>query len=90
LAVPDTITLEGDGLVLSAVKPAGDGSGIVLRCYNPEPVAIVGCWRFGAPRAAAVRVRADEREPRPASLGGDGHLLRFDAPPGAWVTHLVR
>jgi hypothetical protein len=90
LAVPDTITLEGDGLVLSAVKPAGDGSGLVLRCYNPEPVAIAGCWRFGAPRAAAVRVRADERESRPASLRGGGHLLHFDAPPGAWVTHLVR
>lgn len=90
LAVPDGITLEGDGLVLSAVKPAADGSGIVLRCYNPEAVAIAGRWRFGEPRTTAVRVRADEREPRPASLSGEGRVLEFTAPAGSWTSHIIR
>jgi hypothetical protein len=90
LAVPDGITLEGDGLVLSAVKPAADGSGIVLRCYNPETAAIAGRWRFGTPRTTAVRVRADEREPRPVSLSGKGRVLEFNAPAGSWTSHIIR
>jgi alpha-mannosidase len=90
LAVPDGITLEGDGLVVSALKPAADGSGIVLRCYNPEAVAIAGRWRFGEPRTTAVRVRADEREPRPASLSGEGRVLEFTAPAGSWTSHIIR
>jgi alpha-mannosidase len=90
LAVPDGITLEGEGLVLSAMKPASDGSGMLLRCYNPETVAIAGRWRFGVPRSTAVRVRADEREPRPASLSGEGRVLEFDAPGGSWTSHIVR
>jgi hypothetical protein len=72
------------------VKPAADGSGIVLRCYNPEAVAIAGRWRFGEPRTTAVRVRADEREPRPASLSGEGRVLEFTAPAGSWTSHIIR
>jgi hypothetical protein len=90
LAAPAGITLEGDGLVLSAVKPAADGSGMVLRCYNPETVALAGRWRFSAPWTTAVRVRADEREPRPASLSGEGRVLEFNAPAGSWISHIVR
>jgi mannosylglycerate hydrolase len=90
VAVPETVALEGEGLVLSAIKPAAGEPGMVLRCYNPEPVPIDGCWRFGAPRAFAARVRADEREPRSARLSDAGRVLRFAAAPGEWVTHLVR
>jgi mannosylglycerate hydrolase len=82
--------LEGAGLVVSALKPATSGEGLVLRCYNAGSGASSGVWRFGAPRAAAVRVRADEREPRPAPLLDGGRVLPFDAAPGEWVTHLVR
>ena len=84
-----SITLEGDGLVVSAIKPAAAGAGLVVRCYNASGESTRGCWRFGSRRAGAVRVRADEREPRPVPLEG-GHVLPFDALPGEWVTHLVR
>jgi hypothetical protein len=82
--------LDSDRLIVSAIKPAADGEGIVLRCYNPETVGIAAGWRFAARLSSAVRVRADEREPRPTSLTDGGHLLPFDAAPGEWVTHLVR
>ncbi|MGH7517862.1 MAG: hypothetical protein ACREOC_10385 [Gemmatimonadales bacterium] len=90
LASPDGIVLEGAGLVVSAVKPADSSSDLVLRCYNAGTRATAGRWRFGAPRTAAVRVRADERDPRPAPLGEGGRVLLFDAGPAEWVTHLVR
>jgi hypothetical protein len=90
LASPDGIMLEGAGLVVSAVKPADSGSDLVLRCYNGGTRATTGRWRFGAPRTVAVRVRADERDPRPAPIGESGRVLAFDAGPGEWVTHLVR
>jgi hypothetical protein len=86
----DSITLEGDGLVVSAIKPAAAGAGLVVRCYNASRESTRGRWRFGSPRGAAVRVRADEREPRPVPLHEGGHVLPFDALPGEWVTHLVR
>ncbi len=90
LAAPDAVALEGRGLVLSAIKPAENGSGLVLRCYNAGTSATAGCWRFRPPRAGAVRLRADEREPRPAPLMEGGCVLPFDAAPHEWVTHLVR
>jgi alpha-mannosidase len=82
--------LDSDRLVVSAVKPASGGEGVILRCYNPETVTISAAWRFASRLSSALRVRADEREPRAASLIEDGHLLPFEAAPGEWVTHLVR
>ena len=90
LALADAITLEGAGLVVSAIKPAASGTGLVLRCYNVSGRSTTGRWRLGVPRAAAVRLRADEREPRPAPLLQGGRVLPFEAGPGEWVTHLVR
>jgi alpha-mannosidase len=90
LTLADAITLEGDGLVLSAIKPAAGGVGLVLRCFNVGAATSTGRWRLGVPRTAAVRVRADEREPRPAPLLEGGRVLPFEAVRGEWVTHLVR
>jgi hypothetical protein len=90
LAADDTITLEGEGLILSAIKPSARGQGLVVRCYNVGTRPSAGRWRFGKPRTAAVRVRADEREPRPALLVGGGRVIPFEASAGEWVTHLVR
>lgn len=91
LAPPqDNLELEGAGLVCSAVKPAVESPGLVLRCYHAGPRRVEGRWRFTRPRAQAWRVRADEREPVEVPLEQGGRALRFRAEPGEWVTHLVR
>src|SRR5439155_1138701 len=59
---PVDIALDGSGLVLSAVKPAQQGSPLVLRCYNATGRKAAGAWRFGEGVKSAHRVRADERE----------------------------
>jgi alpha-mannosidase len=87
-AVPDA-TLDGPGLVLSAVKPAQAGAGTVLRCYNATSRAAGGAWRFGTAVRAAYRVRADERESVPLVLEDRGRTVRFTAGPREIVTILV-
>jgi len=87
-AVSDA-TLEGAGLVLSAVKPAQAGGGTVLRCYNATGRAAGGAWRFGAAVRAAYRVRADERESVPLVLEDRGRAVRFTAGPHEIVTLMV-
>ena len=83
------ITLEGSGLVLSAVKPAQQGSPLVLRCYNATGRRAAGAWRFGDGVKSAHRVRADERESVALVLEGRGKVVRFAAEPHAVVTILV-
>lgn len=83
------LVLEGDGLVLSAVKPGETGAGIVLRCYNPGQGPVGGRWRLPFPASAAFRVRADEREPRPVTPEDAGHTVPFGAGPREIVTLLV-
>jgi 2-O-(6-phospho-alpha-D-mannosyl)-D-glycerate hydrolase len=88
------VTLEGTGLVASAVKPAhtGGGSGIILRCYNATGRPAAGAWRFGEALEGgsgiktAHRVRADEREPVALVLEERGRTVRFTAAPGELVT----
>jgi mannosylglycerate hydrolase len=87
LAVPaGSLTLEGQGLVLSAVKPAADGGGVVLRCYNATATAVEGRWRLPFAATSASRVRADERAPEPLPLDDGGRSVRFRAAPRAIVT----
>jgi alpha-mannosidase len=83
------ITLEGSGLVLSAVKPAQQGSPLVLRCYNATSRRAAGAWRFGDGVKSAHRVRADERDSVALVLEGRGKLVRFTAEPHEVVTILV-
>ncbi|HEU5170037.1 MAG TPA: glycoside hydrolase family 38 C-terminal domain-containing protein [Gemmatimonadales bacterium] len=85
----DAIELEGNGLVCSAIKPAENGQGIVLRCYNVSPHPTTGRWRFAAPQARALRVRADERGGEAAPLGDGGRTLAFAARAGEIMTYLV-
>src|SRR6266581_4144382 len=88
---PVDVVLEGSGLVVSAVKPAQQGSPLVLRCYNATDRQVAGAWRFGAGDLvkSAHRVRADERESVALVLEGRGQTVRFTAEPHEIVTILV-
>jgi alpha-mannosidase len=86
---PVDVALEGSGLVLSAVKPAQQGSPLVLRCYNATGRAAAGAWRFAEGVKSAHRVRADERESTALVLEGRGKVVRFTAEPHEVVTILV-
>jgi alpha-mannosidase len=81
--------LVGEGLVFSAMKPADAGRGIVLRCYNALPRAAAGEWRVPWRFDAAHLARLDETPLAPADVGPGG-AVRFQAPPRAVVTILVR
>jgi mannosylglycerate hydrolase len=89
------IRLEGAGLVFSSMKPAEEGDGLVLRCYNARPAATAGRWRLGRSAARAVRVRADESaleelSLEELSLEGGGRAVPFHAGPHEIVSVLVR
>jgi len=86
---PTDVTLEGTGLVLSAVKPAQAGSPMVFRCYNASGRKAAGAWRFGDGVKSAHRVRADERESVALVLEQRGNVVRFVAEPHEVVTILV-
>ncbi len=82
-------TLDGRGLVLSAVKPAQTGSGMVLRCFNARGERVVGAWRLPDTIRTAHRVRADEKSAEPLVVEGRGHTVRFIAEPHEIVTLLI-
>ncbi len=92
LQIPETVAgpaLGGDGLVFSAMKPAESGKGIVLRCYNALPTRAGGEWRIPWPVQSAELARLDETPLAPLDVSPDGSI-RFDAPPRAAVTVLLR
>jgi alpha-mannosidase len=80
------LELEGDGLVLSCVKPADEGDAIVLRCYNARGEPVEGRWRLDRPAARAILQRADERGGTELALADDGRAVPFHAGPHALVT----
>jgi alpha-mannosidase len=83
------IRLDGEGLVFSALKPAAESDGVVLRCYNATGSDVVGQLELAAPLTAAAKVRADERESQPLELGPNRSSVRFDAGPHEIVTLLL-
>ena len=76
-------TLEGDGLVASAVKPGPDGL-IVLRCWNARETTVDGSWVSARPVERAVRMRADETVLEEVQV--DEGVVRFRAGPRTIVT----
>jgi mannosylglycerate hydrolase len=86
---PIDVTLEGDGLVFSGLKPAEQGGGMVLRCYNATGEPAAGAWHFGAPVASAHRARADERQLHEIRLGEGGRFVPFHAAPHEIITIMV-
>jgi alpha-mannosidase len=83
------VELIGEGLVFSAMKPAASGRGTVLRCYNATAKAVRGGWRVGWPVKSTALCRLDERPLKKLQFGAGG-MIRFDAPPRAVVTILLR
>jgi alpha-mannosidase len=91
LRVPPPVAgpaLHGHGLVVSAVKPAESGDGVVLRCYNATAGAVEGVWHVPWPLRDAVRCRLDESALEP--LSAERGVVRFTAAPRAVVTIRVR
>ncbi len=82
---PLSITLEGDGLVCSAIKPRESGDGLVLRCFNVTDHPVAGRWLIGAPIARALAMRADETTIAPLTVTA-GREISFEAPPRRIVT----
>jgi hypothetical protein len=74
------IELEGEGLVLSAIKPAESGEGVVIRCYNLRAEPVEGCLRFGFSVRRAQQVRADETPVALLPIEEQGGV-RFTVPP---------
>ncbi|HZA91333.1 MAG TPA: glycoside hydrolase family 38 C-terminal domain-containing protein, partial [Gemmatimonadales bacterium] len=90
LSLPTTdIRLDGEGLVFSALKPAEQGSAMVLRCYNARPSPAAGAWHLSAPVVAAHRARADEQILHEIRLGEGGRSVPFHAAPHEIVTIMV-
>ena len=68
------LALEGGPLVLSALKESEDGTGIILRVYNPGPAPVEGTLRCARPVKRALFVNLNEEasgeaEPRSDSRG---------------------
>ena len=83
------ITLEGEGLVCSAIKPPETGEGIVLRCFNCTDQPVTGRWIVEAPIESAIAVRADET-PIERLATTNPHEVAFVAPPRRMVTTLIK
>ncbi|MEO8227443.1 MAG: glycosyl hydrolase-related protein, partial [Gemmatimonadota bacterium] len=83
------VELSGEGLVLSAIKPAEDGDGMVLRCYNALDRPTTGAWKILPPPGSAMRTRGDESGSETCNVSPDGEIA-FAAGPHAIVTMRVR
>lgn len=73
------VALEGEGLVLTAMKPAEDGDGYILRCANLRDHAAAGRWRWAVRPERVLRVRLDESPVGALEL--TGNALRFELGP---------
>ena len=82
LALPLTGALcrvEGEGVCLSAVKPAEDGAGTVLRVYNTLPTETDCRIAFRVKPKGAYACDLTERHKTPMMF--NGKILEFKLPP---------
>ena len=70
---------------MSALKPAEDGEGVVLRVLNPTSESLVAEVAFGLPLSSASFARLDE-SPAGGAPARDGSTLRFPVAPHALCT----
>jgi hypothetical protein len=80
--------IEPRDLVLSALKPAEAGQGIVLRLLNPTDAPVEAVVRIGFPAREAIAVRLDETPLGPIALERDE--LRVEVGPHALSSVLLR
>ena len=76
------LTLAPRALLLSAIKPAERGGGLVVRVLNPTDAPLTAELRPGFPVRAARAVRLDE-EPAAEAVEVAGGTVRFAVPPRA-------
>ncbi len=76
------LALDPTGVVLSALKPAEDGDGCILRLLNPSDTARPAVVHCGLPLAAADSVRLDE-SPDGGPVDVAGNCLRLQVGPHA-------
>jgi alpha-mannosidase len=81
LAPPDVplLSLEPQELLVSAMKPAENGGGIILRVLNPVDRGIEAKVIVGFALADAAAVRLDE-SPAGEPVTLDGRTIRFQIP----------
>ncbi|MFN8543772.1 MAG: glycosyl hydrolase-related protein [Candidatus Binatia bacterium] len=83
------LALEPPELVLSALKLAETGEGIVVRVLNPTDLERTAVLRVGFPVREAASVRLDE-EPSPEPVTLDHDTIRLPVPAHALRTILLR
>jgi alpha-mannosidase len=91
LVDPDAALLElaPRQLLLSAVKPASDGTGVVVRVLNPTEHTLQAQLRLAGPPASVSAVRLDET-PADHDIDVVGGSLTFDVPAHALRSVLAR
>jgi len=73
------LTLTPRELLLSSLKPAQDGPGLVVRVLNPTEARLDATLRLGVPFTRAEPVRLDET-PSGERVTQEGDTLRFSVP----------
>jgi mannosylglycerate hydrolase len=78
------VTLDGPGVVLSALKPAEDGNGLVLRLLNPTGTSADAHLQWGHFGGEVSEVRLDEEPAEAATasalqVDSDGAVMRIPA-----------
>ena len=60
----------GEGVRLSALKPAADGRGVILRLYNPLKTATTAVVTPGFPFKSVMAVNGNEEDGQPTPIKG--------------------
>jgi len=78
------LTVDPDELVVSCIKRAEKGNGLVVRCYNPTDADLRA--RLGSGRHMRGAAVTNMREERIAELPMVGRAVEFDVPSKAIIT----